>query len=103
MEFRVKPGGDGTHLFSLTLTEGKTKFCNRIFILEGLFTAVFGLVSFFLMPRTPSKALFLNAADKAIIERALYLDGGGEERQGDRFTWRAVGEAFKSPQVGLLA
>jgi hypothetical protein len=38
-----------------------------IFILEGLFTVVCGLLSFFLLPRSPAHARFFNACEKDYV------------------------------------
>ena len=41
---------------------------------EGLFTFLFGILSFFLLPRTPSHITFLTEAEKAHINTVLYND-----------------------------
>lgn len=75
-----------------------------IFILEGLFTVVFGVLSYFLLPRSPAHASFLNSDEKDYIVAALKRDGAtGKNDAIDSFSWREVGEAFKLPQVWMLA
>ena len=65
----------------------------RLYILEGLFTIVFGVVTFWLLPDKPEHAYFFNAQDKEkMVVRAeqtrVYM---GE----DLFEWRHVRMAFK--------
>ncbi|KAF8808496.1 MFS general substrate transporter [Phlegmacium glaucopus] len=75
-----------------------------IFILEGLFTLLFGLASYMLLPRSPAHARFFNEKEKAYVISKLKEDGAtGRDEQSDRFSWREVGEAFKLPQVWMLA
>ncbi|KAI0083166.1 major facilitator superfamily domain-containing protein [Irpex rosettiformis] len=45
-----------------------------IFILEGIFTFLFGVLSFFLLPRTPSHITLLTPAEKAHITNVLSND-----------------------------
>ncbi|EEB89205.1 hypothetical protein MPER_12722, partial [Moniliophthora perniciosa FA553] len=72
-----------------------------IFILEGLFTVVFGASSYFTLPRTPEKCWFLNEEEKKYVAAKLHQDNVHKEEE--HFTWREVGEAFKLPQVWFLA
>lgn len=75
-----------------------------IFILEGLFTFLFAISLFWLLPGTPQTSRFLTAEQKAHVTRRLALDtpaGAGPE--ADRFSWHECLQAFKSPQVLLLA
>jgi hypothetical protein len=75
-----------------------------IFILEGLFTVIFGLTSFFLLPRSPAHARFLSPAEKDFVVQKLKEDGTtGNDKKADAFSWREVGMAFKLPQVWMLA
>jgi predicted MFS family arabinose efflux permease len=75
-----------------------------IFILEGLFTVVFGLCSYALLPRTPSHARFLNEKEKAYVVAQLRETGAtGRDENADDFSWREVGQAFTLPQVWMLA
>ncbi|KDR84326.1 hypothetical protein GALMADRAFT_707697 [Galerina marginata CBS 339.88] len=75
-----------------------------IFILEGLLTFVFGIISFFLLPRTPGHARFLDEKEKEYVISKLREDGAtGKNEAADSFSWREVGMAFRLPQVWLLA
>ena len=75
-----------------------------IFFLEGMFTAAFGLVSFLLLPRSPSHARFLSLQEKYYIAERLRQDGAtGPDDKADAFSWKEVGMAFKLPQVWMLA
>ncbi|KAF9445153.1 MFS general substrate transporter [Macrolepiota fuliginosa MF-IS2] len=75
-----------------------------IFILEGLFTFLFGLVSFFLLPRSPTHAYFFNNKEKEYVVAKLKEDGAlSSDESIDAFNWREVGKAFKLPHIWLLA
>ncbi|THU98827.1 MFS general substrate transporter [Dendrothele bispora CBS 962.96] len=72
-----------------------------IFILEGLFTVVFGASSYFTLPRSVEKAWFFTKEEKEYVLRKLEEDNAAKEEEG--FTWREVGMAFKLPQVWFTA
>ncbi|KAL0958482.1 hypothetical protein HGRIS_000621 [Hohenbuehelia grisea] len=74
-----------------------------IFILEGLFTVVFGLISFFFLPRTPAHARFLNEEERRYVTAKLKEDGAVGGDGDDAFSWREVGAAFMLPQVWFLS
>jgi hypothetical protein len=75
-----------------------------IFILEGLFTFLFGLTSYVLLPRSPAHAHFLTEDEKLYLSSKLKEDGAtGRDESIDGFSWREVGMAFKLPQVWMLA
>ncbi|KAJ3576373.1 hypothetical protein NP233_g462 [Leucocoprinus birnbaumii] len=74
-----------------------------IFILEGLFTFLFGLLSFALLPRSPTHAYFFNDEEKKYVATKLKEDGiEGRDPSIDAFSWREVGKAFMLPQIWLL-
>lgn len=74
-----------------------------IFILEGLFTVVFGLLSFFILPKSPVHMKTLTEEEKKYVITALKRDGATGSDSQDRFSWREVGMAFRLPQVWMLA
>ena len=75
-----------------------------IFILEGLFTFAFGVVSYWLLPRSPANARFLRQEEKDYIAARLQEDGAtSKDEAADAFSWREVGMAFTLPQVWLIA
>lgn len=75
-----------------------------IFILEGLFTFIFGVTSFLLLPRSPEHAYFFSNEEKGYVISKLKEDGvEGEDPTMNGFSWREVGQAFTLPQVWLLA
>lgn len=71
-----------------------------IFILEGLFTVAFGIVSYFILPRSVDTAYFLNDEEKTYINSKLMEDSLNAEEAG--FSWKEVIAAFKLPQVWFL-
>ncbi|GAA5916477.1 uncharacterized protein JCM6883_006804 [Sporobolomyces salmoneus] len=75
-----------------------------IFYLEGLFTALFGVVLFFVFPRDPQGCRFLTPEERNMIDRRLAADvpPGTATSDNDRFSWREVRATFKSPQVILV-
>lgn len=70
---------------------------------EGLLTVVFGVISFFILPRTPQTTRYLSAEEKAAISAAHEADrqmqGAKEE---EAFSWAGVASAFKAPQMWLM-
>ena len=71
---------------------------------EGLFTTVFGVVSFFVLPRTPSDTPFLNEQDKVYINEALVAGGIiAKDEADDEFSWSQVRRAFTQVHVLLMA
>ncbi|KAI0690801.1 MFS general substrate transporter [Cytidiella melzeri] len=79
-----------------------------IFILEGLFTVLFGLLSFFVLPRTHAHVAFLTPVEKAYVEDALCedellptFDHSSKEMQGGRVTRNDVWKAMRMVHVWL--
>ncbi|KAG6920116.1 hypothetical protein DXG01_010184 [Tephrocybe rancida] len=74
-----------------------------IFIVEGAFTIGFGLVSFFILPRSPAHAMFLSADEKEYVTMALREGGAiGKNEAADGFSWAEVRKTFFLPQLWLL-
>ena len=83
---------------------GRKQGWEWIFILEGLFTVIFGIISFFLLPRSPEHADFLSKREKAYIAAKLKEDGStSKDEAADTFSWREVRKAFCLPHVWILA
>jgi hypothetical protein len=77
-----------------------TSFSRR----RGLFTILFALTLFPLLPGTPDGSRFLTPEQKAHVRRRLALDNPiGAGSAADHFSWGECLQAFKSPQVLLLA
>ncbi|KAG6902045.1 hypothetical protein C0995_005255 [Termitomyces sp. Mi166 len=75
-----------------------------IFILEGLFTVLFGLSSFFTLPHSPARARFLNDEEKEYVVQRLRETGAtGDRDEADTFSWSEVGKAFTLPHVWMIA
>ncbi|KAI6028698.1 major facilitator superfamily domain-containing protein [Pisolithus orientalis] len=74
-----------------------------IFILEGLFTFVFGIFSFLVLPRSPETARFLSSEERSYILSKLKSSRAISEDEGkDGFSWIEVLRAIRSPQVLML-
>lgn len=95
-----------------------------IFFVEGAFTFVrakntravmdlpdprvlpqfFGIFMFFTLPRSPAHSIFLNAEQKAHVERRLKLDApaGASNDFDNVFSWQHFRRACTSPHVLLL-
>lgn len=71
-----------------------------IFILEGLFTFLFGVFSFFLFPRSVDNSRFLSPAEKEYIKEKLLEDCDHKEEEG--FSWSEVVEALRLPQLWFM-
>ncbi|TFK21501.1 MFS general substrate transporter [Coprinopsis marcescibilis] len=75
-----------------------------IFILEGLFTFVFGLLSFALLPRSPGHSRFLTKEEKDYVAATLRDDGvTSPDEKVDSFSWKEVVMAFTLPHVWLIS
>ncbi|KAF8070301.1 major facilitator superfamily domain-containing protein [Lyophyllum atratum] len=75
-----------------------------IFIVEGLFTVGFGLVSFFILPRSPAHAAFLTSREKEYVIETLRQGGAiGKDEKADSFSWTEVAKTFRLPHVWLLS
>jgi len=72
-----------------------------IFILEGVFTTLFGIVSAFILPRNPEDTLGLTQGEKEAYRDSLRSDWSGDF-EGEVFRWSEVLKAFRSPQVLLI-
>ncbi|KAF9227690.1 MFS general substrate transporter [Gyrodon lividus] len=75
-----------------------------IFILEGIFTFLFGSISFFLLPRSPEKARFFTQEERSYVVSKLRHDGAvSQDDKRDGFSWIEVVRSAKSIHVWLLA
>ncbi|KAH7922094.1 MFS general substrate transporter [Leucogyrophana mollusca] len=75
-----------------------------IFILEGIFTFVFGFIAFFILPRSPEQARFFTPTERAYVLSKLKLGGAvARDVEKDGFSWIEVVNALKSPHIWLLA
>ncbi|KLO13815.1 MFS general substrate transporter [Schizopora paradoxa] len=72
-----------------------------IFILEGVFSCLVGLLGFFLVPSTPQDLKFLTPSQRNIISRRLLLDRPTTSPL-DRFSVIEVLRSLTSPHVLLL-
>src|SRR5260370_13357345 len=66
-----------------------------------MFTAVVGLLSFFLLPRTPTSSRFLNEKEKEAIHAALEADWTPDS-EDEPFSWSQVIAAFRTPHVSPM-
>lgn len=73
-----------------------------IFILEGLFTVLFGLCTFFLLPGSLQDCSFLGETEKAYALKQLRDTRAIGNREDDRFCWGEVKRAFMSLHILLL-
>ncbi|KAI9043146.1 MFS general substrate transporter [Aspergillus affinis] len=70
-----------------------------IFILEGLLTVVMSIIAYFWVYNYPSTAEFLSEKERAFIQYRLKNDN--DSTRDEKFSWTAVGDAFKDPKVWL--
>ncbi|KAG6836779.1 hypothetical protein H0H93_003371 [Arthromyces matolae] len=70
-----------------------------IFILEGLFTFLFGLSTYLLLPRSPQHARFLSEEEKVYILSQLRATDSKDE---ESFSWRQVVMTYTLPQVVMI-
>ncbi|KIJ69309.1 hypothetical protein HYDPIDRAFT_105905 [Hydnomerulius pinastri MD-312] len=75
-----------------------------IFILEGIFTFLFGFISFFFLPRSPAHARFFSNDERTYVMSKLRTDGAvAQDDKKDDFSWVEVVRSAKSIHVWLLA
>ncbi|KAL4263473.1 MFS transporter superfamily protein [Pleurotus pulmonarius] len=71
-----------------------------IFILEGLFTVIFGIISFFIIPESVGQCTLLSAGEKEYVLKRLREDGAiSQDASADSFAWKEVFQAFRLPHV----
>ncbi|KAG1785963.1 MFS general substrate transporter [Suillus plorans] len=73
----------------------------RIFILEGLLTAVISLIAYFIVPTWSHKAKFLSETEKTRLLDRLRADSDAGTDQ--TFKWSSVGDAFRDHLVWAYA
>ncbi len=74
-----------------------------IFILEGIFTVLFGIFSSFFIPSSPMNCRILKQEEKEYIMLRLREDGAiSKDDRNDVFSWREVFRIFYLPHVWLL-
>ncbi|KAG6848802.1 hypothetical protein H0H93_013907, partial [Arthromyces matolae] len=71
-----------------------------IFILEGVFTTVFGLSGFILLPRSPQHSRFLREEEKAYILSRLCTPTAFKEEES--FSWGEVAKTYALPHVMMI-
>jgi len=70
---------------------------------EGTLSIVFGLISFFFLPRSPETARFLTQKERAYVISTLKHAGSvSEDGDRDKFSWTEATRTAKSPHVWLL-
>ncbi|EMD35419.1 hypothetical protein CERSUDRAFT_116188 [Gelatoporia subvermispora B] len=75
-----------------------------IFILEGIFTFLFGVSCLFFMPRSPAHAFYLTNSEKKMVLTALEEDGiTTANDEIDKFSWAEVFKTFKQPHMLPIA
>ncbi|KAG6916240.1 hypothetical protein DXG01_007737 [Tephrocybe rancida] len=72
-----------------------------LFFLEGIFSTLFGLVSFFLLPRSIETASFLSPSEKERLLARMRHEGALND-EADDFSWKEIGRALARPQVLLI-
>lgn len=75
-----------------------------IFIIEGIFTTLFGLFGFLVFPLSPSTCRFLSEKQRKILAMRIEKDQpSSAAEQEEKFSWGQVGKAYKSPHVLLTS
>ncbi|KAI8976644.1 MFS general substrate transporter [Trametes punicea] len=74
-----------------------------LFILEGLFTVLYGIACYFLLPNTPTTSPFFSREEKRVIMHALHEDGiiSGDEKDAS-YTKHNFLRTFFQPHVVLI-
>ena len=97
-------------LLATGLAEIKYGGYNRwpwIFIVEGIITVLFGILTVFFLPDTPSHAKFLTDEEKRIVVRRMHIDAHGtvqeETVDTETFSWHWVRLALLNTNTILLS
>ncbi|KZT40141.1 MFS general substrate transporter [Sistotremastrum suecicum HHB10207 ss-3] len=72
-----------------------------IFILEGVFTVVFGIFALFVMPRRPEDTFFLTELEKEAL--IAQRDEWAINEEHHQFTWAEVFSTFKEPHLWIMS
>lgn len=71
---------------------------------EGIFTFLFGVLSFFLLPHSPTRARFLTNRERQYVNAQLREDGAlSRDEKGDSFNWVEIWRCLKLPHVWMVA
>ena len=71
---------------------------------EGLFSVVFGISSFFLLPNSPGTAKTLNEKEREIVTHTLLLDGISEMgNASENHSWAEFRQTFLQPHVVVIS
>ncbi|KAJ4494769.1 MFS general substrate transporter [Lentinula edodes] len=73
-----------------------------IFILEGIFSSLVGILGFFLIPSTPQDLKFITPQLKEVLIRRLEKDKPSSMSDEDHFWFKEVFRSLKSPHVLLV-
>ncbi len=73
-----------------------------IFILEGIITVIVGVIGFFLMPSSISKAKFLTSEERTFASNRLIHASRGQDEETEKFRWSEVLSVFTSIHIYLL-
>ncbi|KAG0151748.1 hypothetical protein CROQUDRAFT_698299 [Cronartium quercuum f. sp. fusiforme G11] len=75
-----------------------------IFIIEGIFTTLFGLFGFLVFPLSPSTCRFLTPKQRKILATRIEKSRPGVAvEEEEHFAWSQVWKAYKSPHVLLTS
>jgi hypothetical protein len=69
---------------------------------EGVFTVLFGILVYFVLPTSVDTAWFLTAEEKAAYKEDLDQDWSGDTEH-EAFEWKQVVNALKTPHVWMMA
>ncbi|KAI0087632.1 MFS general substrate transporter [Irpex rosettiformis] len=74
-----------------------------VFILEGLFTTLFGFFALFVLPRTPSHVRLLTTEEKELVNRVLHDESSYDLSEKDnKVRWKDVWYTLKLPQLWFI-
>ncbi|KAF9067838.1 major facilitator superfamily domain-containing protein [Rhodocollybia butyracea] len=73
-----------------------------IFILEGIFSSLMGILGFFLIPSSPEELKFSTPAMRELLVRRLAKDKPSSSTNQDHFSFKEVFRSLKSPHVLLV-
>ncbi|KAJ3979979.1 MFS general substrate transporter [Lentinula detonsa] len=73
-----------------------------IFILEGIFSSLVGILGFFIIPSTPQELKFMTAEMREVLIRRLERDKPSSSTHEDHFSFKEVFRSLRSPHVLIV-
>ena len=99
-----RPGWAWVFILVRTSFTRFSKLADASYHQEGLFSVVFGVASFFLLPNSPNAIKILSKEEENAISRTLLIDGITEMgKTTENQSWTEFRRTFVQPHVVMLS